>query len=163
MTDPLIVPLKILRGHDVQEGLGVLQIKWVNKQPWLVSAGADGSVSLWCSWRSALCLSFDYERIPLLSSNPRNSLTVNLSMTDVCIKPPPWYVARTGHSARVSLTSDIGTVCGSMSIFFMTYLSFRISGRISNIHRVWELLVRINRVTRHHLVKNHQFIICYCY
>ncbi|KAG0705450.1 NUC169 domain-containing protein [Suillus ampliporus] len=49
MTDPLIVPLKILRGHDVQEGLGVLQIKWVNKQPWLVSAGADGSVSVWCS------------------------------------------------------------------------------------------------------------------
>ncbi|KAK7695659.1 Ribosome biogenesis protein erb1 [Cerrena zonata] len=29
MTDPLIVPLKILRGHQIKEGLGVLQIKWV--------------------------------------------------------------------------------------------------------------------------------------
>ncbi|KAI6034284.1 NUC169 domain-containing protein [Pisolithus microcarpus] len=49
MTDPLIVPLKILRGHDVSDGLGVLQAKWVNKQPWLVSAGADGKVVVWCS------------------------------------------------------------------------------------------------------------------
>ncbi|CAL1702299.1 unnamed protein product [Somion occarium] len=49
MTDPLIVPLKILRGHQVNEGLGVLQIKWVPRQPWLVSAGADGNVAVWCS------------------------------------------------------------------------------------------------------------------
>lgn len=49
MTDPLIVPLKILRGHDVKEGLGVLQVKWVPRQPWLVSAGADGGVNVWCS------------------------------------------------------------------------------------------------------------------
>jgi ribosome biogenesis protein ERB1 len=49
MTDPLIVPLKILRGHDVRDGLGVLQIKWANKQPWLVSAGADGNALVWCS------------------------------------------------------------------------------------------------------------------
>ncbi|KAF8845654.1 BOP1NT-domain-containing protein [Paxillus ammoniavirescens] len=49
MTDPLIVPLKILRGHDVSDGLGVLQVKWVSKQPWLVSAGADGNVIVWCS------------------------------------------------------------------------------------------------------------------
>ncbi|KAI0080753.1 ribosome biogenesis protein ERB1 [Panus rudis PR-1116 ss-1] len=49
MTDPLIVPLKILRGHQVKEGLGVLQIKWVPRQPWLVSAGADGNVAVWCS------------------------------------------------------------------------------------------------------------------
>ncbi|EKM59698.1 uncharacterized protein PHACADRAFT_158105 [Phanerochaete carnosa HHB-10118-sp] len=49
MTDPLIVPLKILRGHQVREGLGVLQVKWVSKQPWLVSAGADGHVAVWCS------------------------------------------------------------------------------------------------------------------
>ncbi|KAH9943090.1 ribosome biogenesis protein ERB1 [Epithele typhae] len=33
MTNPLIVPLKILRGHG----------------PWLVSAGADGQVAVWCS------------------------------------------------------------------------------------------------------------------
>lgn len=49
MTDPLIVPLKILRGHQVKEGLGVLQVKWVPRQPWLVSAGADGDVAVWCS------------------------------------------------------------------------------------------------------------------
>lgn len=49
MTDPLIVPLKILRGHAVRDGLGVLEVKWSNLQPWLVSAGADGAVSVWCS------------------------------------------------------------------------------------------------------------------
>jgi len=49
MTDPLIVPLKILRGHQVTEGLGVLQVRWCNRQPWLTSAGADGKVSVWAS------------------------------------------------------------------------------------------------------------------
>ncbi|KAF8631298.1 hypothetical protein AX15_002617 [Amanita polypyramis BW_CC] len=49
MTDPLIVPLKILRGHSVSEGLGVLQIRWCHHYPWLLSAGADGNVSVWCS------------------------------------------------------------------------------------------------------------------
>ncbi|KAF9563683.1 ribosome biogenesis protein ERB1 [Agrocybe pediades] len=49
MTDPLIVPLKILRGHQISEGLGVLQVRWCSKQPWLVSSGADGSVAVWCS------------------------------------------------------------------------------------------------------------------
>ena len=48
LTDPLIVPLKILRGHDVREGLGVLQVKWVPKQPWLLSTGADSTVAVWC-------------------------------------------------------------------------------------------------------------------
>ncbi|EPQ59553.1 BOP1NT-domain-containing protein [Gloeophyllum trabeum ATCC 11539] len=49
MTDPLIVPLKILRGHDIKDGLGVLQVRWCRGQPWLVSAGADGKVAVWCS------------------------------------------------------------------------------------------------------------------
>ncbi|KAF6762762.1 ribosome biogenesis protein ERB1 [Ephemerocybe angulata] len=49
MTDPLIVPLKILRGHQITDGLGVLQVKWNPKQPWLASAGADGTVAVWCS------------------------------------------------------------------------------------------------------------------
>ncbi|KAM6495564.1 BOP1NT (NUC169) domain containing protein [Amanita muscaria] len=49
MTDPLIVPLKILRGHQIREGLGVLQVRWCHSQPWLLSAGADGSVAVWCS------------------------------------------------------------------------------------------------------------------
>ncbi|KAK7060306.1 Ribosome biogenesis protein erb1 [Paramarasmius palmivorus] len=40
MTDPLIVPLKILRGHDITNGLGVLQVKWCNRisaQTYIVS------------------------------------------------------------------------------------------------------------------------------
>ncbi|KAF9468961.1 ribosome biogenesis protein ERB1 [Collybia nuda] len=49
MTDPLIVPLKILRGHDIREGLGVLQVRWCIRQPWLVSGGADGKATVWCS------------------------------------------------------------------------------------------------------------------
>lgn len=49
MTDPLIVPLKILRGHEIREGLGVLQVRWCSRQPWLVSGGADGNVAVWCS------------------------------------------------------------------------------------------------------------------
>ena len=47
MADPLIVPLKILRGHEVREGLGVLGLRWVPRQPWLVSAAADGNVAVW--------------------------------------------------------------------------------------------------------------------
>ncbi|KAK0468110.1 NUC169 domain-containing protein [Desarmillaria tabescens] len=49
MTDPLIVPLKILRGHQVKDGLGALQVKWCNHHPWLLSGGADGAVNVWCS------------------------------------------------------------------------------------------------------------------
>nr|ODN95001.1 ribosome biogenesis protein ERB1 [Cryptococcus depauperatus CBS 7855] len=49
MQNPLIVPLKILRGHKVIDGIGVLDIKWVSGKPWLVSSGADGEVRLWCS------------------------------------------------------------------------------------------------------------------
>ncbi|KAI9510437.1 BOP1NT-domain-containing protein [Russula earlei] len=48
LMDPLIVPLKILRGHEIREGLGVLQVRWVPKQPWLVSSGADSTVAVWC-------------------------------------------------------------------------------------------------------------------
>ena len=49
LTNPLIVPLKILRGHAVRDGLGVFSVRWVPRQPWLVSAGADGQVAVWCS------------------------------------------------------------------------------------------------------------------
>ncbi|KAJ1311022.1 hypothetical protein OPQ81_009528 [Rhizoctonia solani] len=49
MTDPLIVPLKVLRGHRVVEGLGVLDIAWSPQLAWLASVGADGSVRLWCN------------------------------------------------------------------------------------------------------------------
>ncbi|WWC69225.1 ribosome biogenesis protein ERB1 [Kwoniella pini CBS 10737] len=49
MQNPLIVPLKILRGHKVTDGIGVLDLSWVNGKPWLVSSGSDGEVRLWCS------------------------------------------------------------------------------------------------------------------
>ncbi|WVQ98934.1 ribosome biogenesis protein ERB1 [Kwoniella sp. CBS 9459] len=49
MQNPLIVPLKILRGHKITDGIGVLDLRWVAGKPWLVSSGADGEVRLWCS------------------------------------------------------------------------------------------------------------------
>ncbi|KAI0134010.1 BOP1NT domain-containing protein [Xylariales sp. AK1849] len=45
--NPTIVPLKVLKGHDVTESLGVLDIDWHPHHPWLVSAGADGTCRLW--------------------------------------------------------------------------------------------------------------------
>lgn len=47
--NPLIVPLKILRGHRITDGLGVLDLRWHPEKPWLVSSGADGECRLWCS------------------------------------------------------------------------------------------------------------------
>ena len=49
MLNPLIVPLKILRGHATKEGLGVLDLRWHPEKPWLISSAADGEVRLWCS------------------------------------------------------------------------------------------------------------------
>ena len=48
MRNPLIVPVKVLRGHAVSEkaGLGVLSMVWHPTQPWLFSAGADGNIYL---------------------------------------------------------------------------------------------------------------------
>ncbi|PWZ02002.1 BOP1NT-domain-containing protein [Testicularia cyperi] len=42
-----LVPLKILRGHAIHNGLGVLDLKWHPTQPWLLSTGADGNAHLW--------------------------------------------------------------------------------------------------------------------
>ncbi|KAG7539693.1 hypothetical protein FFLO_03410 [Filobasidium floriforme] len=47
MQNPLIVPLKVLRGHNIKDGLGVLDVKWHPTKPWLVSSGADGEVRMW--------------------------------------------------------------------------------------------------------------------
>jgi ribosome biogenesis protein ERB1 len=45
---PTIVPLKILRaGHSVVKGLGVLDIRFHPRQPWVFSSGADHRVCLW--------------------------------------------------------------------------------------------------------------------
>jgi ribosome biogenesis protein ERB1 len=45
--NPLIVPVKILKGHGVRDKLGVLDCIWHPDQPWLFSAGADGRLLLW--------------------------------------------------------------------------------------------------------------------
>lgn len=47
LTNPVIVPLKILRGHTLNDGLGVLESLWCPGQPWLVSIGADGLAVVW--------------------------------------------------------------------------------------------------------------------
>ncbi|RKP09863.1 NUC169 domain-containing protein [Thamnocephalis sphaerospora] len=48
LQNPLIVPVKILRGHQVVDSLGVLHCEFHPTQPWLVSAGADRTLRLWC-------------------------------------------------------------------------------------------------------------------
>jgi ribosome biogenesis protein ERB1 len=47
MTNPLIVPVKILRGHKRVEAAGVLDVAFHPTQPWVFSAGADGTVCLY--------------------------------------------------------------------------------------------------------------------
>lgn len=48
MMNPLIVPLKVLKGHLIKESLGVLEAFWHPTEPWIVSVGADGVGKLWC-------------------------------------------------------------------------------------------------------------------
>ena len=43
----LLVPLKVLRGHRVNNGLGLLDAVWHPTQPWIFTAGADGEARLW--------------------------------------------------------------------------------------------------------------------
>lgn len=47
MKNPLLVPLKILKGHEITSSLGVLSTVWHPKEAWLFSAGADGTARLW--------------------------------------------------------------------------------------------------------------------
>ena len=49
MSNAQIVPLKVLRGHQVSGGLGVMDLDWHPHHPWLVSAGGDGTCRLWMS------------------------------------------------------------------------------------------------------------------
>ena len=44
--NPLLVPLRTLRGHAVTGDMGVLQCVFHPTQPWLFSAGADGLIKL---------------------------------------------------------------------------------------------------------------------
>lgn len=47
VMNPLIVPVKILKGHYVTDKLGVLDCVFHPNQPWVFSAGADGRLLLW--------------------------------------------------------------------------------------------------------------------
>lgn len=47
MENATIVPLKVLKGHVVKKELGVLDLDWHPREPWCVSAGADGTCRLW--------------------------------------------------------------------------------------------------------------------
>ena len=47
MSNARVVPLKVLKGHRVTSELGVMDLDFVPTQPWLVTAGADGTCRLW--------------------------------------------------------------------------------------------------------------------
>ena len=57
-VNPVIVPLKVLKGHRIVDSLGmrsqatlltlgVLGVEWHPRLAWLISAGADGKAILW--------------------------------------------------------------------------------------------------------------------
>jgi ribosome biogenesis protein ERB1 len=47
MRNPLIVPVKILKGHTIQNKYGVLNVSFHPTQPWIFTAGADGRIFLY--------------------------------------------------------------------------------------------------------------------
>jgi len=47
MKNPLIVPLKKLRGHEQSDDLGVLDCVFHPIQPWIFSAGSDSTIRLY--------------------------------------------------------------------------------------------------------------------
>jgi ribosome biogenesis protein ERB1 len=47
LSNPLIVPLKVLRGHKVTGNLGPMSICFHPTQPWLISSGADSTIRIW--------------------------------------------------------------------------------------------------------------------
>ncbi|XP_061197281.1 ribosome biogenesis protein bop1-A-like [Saccostrea echinata] len=46
LKNPLIVPVKILKGHSISQGLGVLDCVFHPSQPWVFSCGADTTIRL---------------------------------------------------------------------------------------------------------------------
>ncbi|KAF7691005.1 ribosome biogenesis protein bop1 [Silurus meridionalis] len=46
LQNPLIVPVKVLKGHTIAHDLGVLDVAFHPTQPWVFSSGADGTVRL---------------------------------------------------------------------------------------------------------------------
>lgn len=49
LTNPLIVPVKILRGHERVDHEGVLDCQFHPTQPWIFTAGADKDICLFCN------------------------------------------------------------------------------------------------------------------
>ncbi|XP_013404052.1 ribosome biogenesis protein bop1-B [Lingula anatina] len=46
LQNPLIVPVKILRGHKISKDLGVLDCQFHPTQPWILTSGADNTIRL---------------------------------------------------------------------------------------------------------------------
>jgi ribosome biogenesis protein ERB1 len=47
LQNPLIVPVKILRGHALHDHQGVLDVVFHPVQPWVFTAGADKTIRLY--------------------------------------------------------------------------------------------------------------------
>ena len=47
MKDPLLVPVKVLGGHQSFDGYCALDIAWHPYQPYIFTAGADATIRLW--------------------------------------------------------------------------------------------------------------------
>lgn len=47
MQNPLIVPVKVLRGHKVVNGLSALDCQFHPTQPWVLTSGADSTIRLY--------------------------------------------------------------------------------------------------------------------
>ena len=47
LQNPLIVPVKVLRGHTTEKSVGILDCVFHPTQPWIFSAGADGTIRLY--------------------------------------------------------------------------------------------------------------------
>lgn len=47
LQNPLLVPVKVLKGHAPTLDLGVLDVLFHPTQPWVFSSGADGTVRLY--------------------------------------------------------------------------------------------------------------------
>uniref|UniRef100_UPI0037E89923 ribosome biogenesis protein bop1 n=1 Tax=Semicossyphus pulcher TaxID=241346 RepID=UPI0037E89923 len=46
LQNPLVVPVKVLRGHVITHDLGVLDVTFHPSQPWIFSSGADATIRL---------------------------------------------------------------------------------------------------------------------
>lgn len=54
MQNPLIVPVKVLKGHKVERNLGVLDCCFHPHQPWVFSSAADKTIRLF-TWKLIDC------------------------------------------------------------------------------------------------------------